>query len=197
MSVSFGSAHSVSHTDIQEGGNKMKNWFKKGSLILFLSGYVNLFTVLPKEIDLHRIYFFVSGLFYIALIISFSEMFIHLDIVRKLSRHRVLFLLYPLIIMGSCWFIPYKISIHANLVFIVLCIATSFYILQNKWGKISSFQRVYGITLLVFLVCWLGNSLSRFGILYLPFLSDDVLFYFPSSICSVMRILMISGSAAV
>ncbi len=147
-------------------------------LILFLSGYVNLFTVLPKEIDLHRIYFFVSGLFYIALIISFSEMFIHLDIVRKLSRHRVLFLLYPLIIMGSCWFIPYKISIHANLVFIVLCIATSFYILQNKWGKISSFQRVYGITLLVFLVCWLGNSLSRFGILYLPFLSDDVLFYF-------------------
>ena len=147
-------------------------------LIAFLSGLITMFWSFPQELNVHQMYYFVSCIFYVALLISFYEMYIHLDIVRKLSRHSFIYLLYPIVMMVACWFLPTEISVYSNLAYLLFCLSTCFYVLQNKWSKISNYQRIYGITLLIFLVCWLGNCLSRFGVLYLPLLSDEVLFYF-------------------
>ena len=147
-------------------------------LTIYLSGYITFFNLFPSGLNVHKIYFFVSSLFYIALIISFYEMYMHLDVVRKLSRQSWIYLSYPIVMLVACWFLPTSCSIYCNIGFTAFCIISCFYVLQTKWSKTSFFQRIYGIAILLFLTCWLGNCLSRNGILYLPILSDRILYYF-------------------
>ena len=46
------------------------------------------------------------------------------------------------------------------------------------WGRCSNFMKIFLLSLILFLLCWFGNTLVKFGILFVRYATDSVMYLF-------------------
>lgn len=148
------------------------------ALLLYLSGFISLFSLGIVNIKSQQIYFFISNLFYIGLVFSFGDVFKQLGLVRKFGRYNRCLILWPLTMGLVCWFVPSLICIISNLSFMALLTVIYLYIGVNIWGRSTVFHKIYLVSAILFLIAWIGNTINKFGIYYIEYMSDSVMFGF-------------------
>lgn len=146
----------------------------------FLSGAISLFGIMPSNVDYKKLYFCVSYLFYMGLVFSIFDVFKQLNYVRKFIRHSIWIYLYLFSQTVLCWFLSFDFNISFTIAFI--CILFSFVLTIFKfWNNLSFFHKIFLSVLTLFLLCWFGNFVTRFGlfkVFKVLIITDSTISYF-------------------
>lgn len=147
-------------------------------LLLHLSGLIFMSGLLPGSVNTQKLYLCISNLFFVGLIFSFGDVFRQISMVRHFSKNNRLLIFFPLFMAVACWFIDVIYSVYANLFLMTLLFIVYMYMGFVIWKRCVLFQKLCLVSVLFFLVCWLTNLLVKFGLHYISFATDSVMFCF-------------------
>ncbi len=147
-------------------------------LLLYLGGHLFMYGLITPAVHSQKLYLCISNLFFMGLIFSFDDAFRQLGEVRHFGRNNRLLLFFPLFMALACWFIDIEISVWTSISLISLLLLIYLVIGLRIWRRCGIFHRIYLVSLLLFLCCWMANMLVKFGILYIRYATDGVMFGF-------------------
>ncbi len=147
-------------------------------LLLYLSGFIFRFGLVGENVSSQSLYICISNLFFMGLIFSFDDVFRQLDVVRHFGRNNKLLIIFPLLVAIICWFIENQIAIYATLFLTCLLIMVYTYMGFKIWRRCGVYQRIYLISVISFLLCWLGNVMVKFGLYFIKYATDGTMFAF-------------------
>ncbi len=147
-------------------------------LLLHLSGLIFMSGILPVSINAQKLYLCISNLFFVGLIFSFDDVFRQIGTVRHFSKNNRMIIFFPLFMSVACWFIDIRYSVYASIFLMGLLFLVYVYMGYIIWRKCGLFQKLCLVSVIFFLVSWFANLLVKFGLYYVAYATDTVMFCF-------------------
>lgn len=155
-------------------------------LLMFMGGFTGLLDFLSSGERIKNFNFFLSYMLALGIMGPFEEMFHSIGKVRSFCRHNRTIALIPIVMLGLCWLIPRETNAIICICLVASLIAIGAWLSKSIWLRGMLFLKIYFVALMAFMLCWLGNLLTRYGFYCVNFMSDSTMFYCAALVATIL-----------